>query len=115
MSRLAWNRLYESWDKRDMTHQVPDAVVGAVVEKMGRGQEAAMRAAEVSCGWYEFLETPAQAAGVYERILADINHRYVLGYYPTDKEPSGRARKVRIEVRNHPEYVVHGRDSYRLY
>jgi hypothetical protein len=44
--------------------------------------------------------------------LADINHRYILSYYPTNKIRDGNLRKVRIEVRDHPDYVVQGRTSY---
>lgn len=66
----------------------------------------------VSGGWTDFLEEPGQAAEVYGRILSDINRRYVIGYQPTNKERDGKLRRVRIEVRGHPEYVVWGRKSY---
>jgi hypothetical protein len=49
---------------------------------------------------------------VYARILADINRRYVIGYYPSNKELDGKLREVRVEVRGHPEYAVQGRRSY---
>jgi hypothetical protein len=75
-------------------------------------QEAAARVAELSGGWAEFLNSPERATAIYERILADINNRYIIGYYPTNKERDGKLRKVHIEVRNHPEYKVHGRESY---
>ncbi len=68
--------------------------------------------AAVSGGWTDFLEEPGQAAELYGRILADINRRYVIGYQPTNKERDGKLRRVRIEVRGHPEYVVWGRRSY---
>jgi VWFA-related protein len=110
----AWNRRYESQGRKNQGQALPDVVVEAYVEKRAKGQETSMRAAETSGGWYTFLETPSQAAEIYEHILADINHHYIIGYYPTDNEPSERERKVRIEVRNHPEYVVHGRKSYYL-
>ncbi|MFN2455612.1 MAG: VWA domain-containing protein [Pyrinomonadaceae bacterium] len=77
-----------------------------------QGQTAAARVAELTGGWTSFLEKPEQADDIYGRILADINHRYIIGYYPTNKEHDGRLRKVHIEVRNHPEYVVRGRESY---
>ena len=63
-------------------------------------------------GWTDFIEEPSQAAAVYERILADINLRYVVGFYPTNKERDGKRRRVQIEVRGHPEYSVWGRKSY---
>lgn len=66
----------------------------------------------VSGGWTDFLEEPGQAAEVYARILSDINRRYVIGYQPTNKERDGKLRRVSVEVRGHPEYVVWGRKSY---
>jgi len=68
--------------------------------------------AAVSGGWTDFLEEPGQAADLYGRILSDINRRYVIGYQPTNKERDGKLRRVRVEVRGHPEYVVWGRRSY---
>ncbi|MFL6336969.1 MAG: VWA domain-containing protein [Pyrinomonadaceae bacterium] len=75
-------------------------------------QTAAARVADLTGGWTSFLEEPGQAGEVYGRILADINHRYVISYYPTDQAQDGRLRRVHIEVRGHPEYVVQGRTSY---
>jgi VWFA-related protein len=77
-----------------------------------RAQRAAAGAAIVSGGWTAFLEKPEQAADIYSTILSDINSRYVVGYYPTNKVHDGKRRKVLIEVRQHPEYVVSGRRSY---
>src|SRR5258706_10987475 len=77
-----------------------------------RAQRAAAGAAIVSGGWTAFLEKPEQAADIYSTILSDINSRYVVGYYPTNKMHDGQRRKVLIEVRQHPEYVVSGRGSY---
>jgi hypothetical protein len=62
-------------------------------------------------GWAVFLEEPAQAASIYERIFSDVNRRYVVGLYPTDKERDGGRRTVSIEVRGHPEYTVCGRKA----
>ena len=70
------------------------------------------RVADLTGGWTSFLEEPVQAADIYARILADINHRYVISYYPTDQAQDGRLRKVHVEVRGHPDYVVQGRTSY---
>jgi VWFA-related protein len=63
-------------------------------------------------GWTSYLETPKQAPEIYRSILADINMRYVIGYYPTNKAHDGSQRKVVVEVRGHPEYSVTGRRSY---
>jgi VWFA-related protein len=60
----------------------------------------------------EFLERPSQADEIYTRILTDIDRRYVIGYYPTNRARDGRRRKISIEVRDHPEYTVWGQKSY---
>lgn len=77
-----------------------------------KGQTAAARVADLTGGWTSFLESEKQASEVYGRILEDINHRYIVSYYPTNKTIDGKLRKVRIEVRGRPEYVVEGRTSY---
>ncbi|HJU54348.1 MAG TPA: VWA domain-containing protein [Pyrinomonadaceae bacterium] len=112
-------RLVESWydfnpraERPKQMPQVPDNVALLYLGKYAQGQEAAARAAELSGGWAEFLDAPERAEPIYKRILADINSHYILGYYPMNKERDGRLRKVRVEVRNHPEYKVHGRRSY---
>lgn len=68
--------------------------------------------AKLSGGWFDSLDTPAQADEVYGRIFADINNRYVIGYYPINKERDGKKRNVKIEVSGHPEYIVWGRKTY---
>jgi VWFA-related protein len=77
-----------------------------------REQTALEGLSKLSGGWTEFLEKPEQADAIYSRILADINHRYVLGFQPTNKDRDGKRRKLSIEVRNHPEYIVWGRKFY---
>lgn len=99
---------------------VPQGPLAELREKMARlsaetfvqGQIAADRVAELTGGWTSFLGKPEQADDIYGRILADINSRYVLGYYPANKEADGTLRRVRVEVRGHPEYTVQGRRSY---
>ena len=56
--------------------------------------------------------TPEQAADIYSRIFSDIKRRYIIGYYPTNGEQDGKRRKINVEIRDHPEYVVWGRKSY---
>jgi VWFA-related protein len=63
-------------------------------------------------GWVDYLEQPEQADKIYTRVLANINSRYVIGYYPTNKARDGKRRTVTIEVRDHPEYIVWGRKAY---
>jgi VWFA-related protein len=92
---------------------VSDSEVRLWGEIYGRGQLASERVAVLSGGWTEWLERPEQASEIYQRILSDINRRYVIGYYPTNTARDGKLRKVTIEVRGHPEYEIHGRTTYR--
>jgi VWFA-related protein len=75
-------------------------------------QSALVRVAVMTGGWTEFLETPAQAEQIYSRIFSDINERYIVGYYPTNKERDGKRRKLDFEVKGHPEYQIFARRSY---
>jgi VWFA-related protein len=71
--------------------------------------------AEVSAltgGWTEFLETPAQAGDIYSRIFSDINQRYIIGYYPTNKDHDGKRRTINFAIKGHPDYQILGRRSY---
>jgi VWFA-related protein len=77
-----------------------------------RRQLALVDVATYTGGWADYLEQPEQANEVYARVLSDINKRYVIGYYPTNKARDGKRRNVQIEVRDHPEYVVTGRRAY---
>jgi len=68
--------------------------------------------AKMSGGWAEFLETKSQTASIYNRILADLNLRYIIGYYPTNKNHDRKKRQLTIEVKGHPEYIISSRKSY---
>ena len=75
-------------------------------------QQSLVELAKLSGGWAEFLETSSQAAGIYNRIVQDLNQRYIIGYYPTNKEHDGKRRHISISVKGHPDYVITGRTSY---
>ena len=77
-----------------------------------RCQTALAGVAQSAGAWAEFLEEPDQADEIYTRVLQNIERRYVLGYYPTNRTRDGKRRTVSVEVRNHPEYKVVGRKSY---
>ena len=79
------------------------------VEKL---QAALSVVAGLTGGWTEFLETPEQADEIYSRIFSDINQRYIVGYYPTNKEHDGKRRKIDFQVKDHADYQVLGRRSY---
>jgi VWFA-related protein len=63
-------------------------------------------------GWTDYLERPEQAASIYSRIFSDINQRYVIGYYPTNKEHDGKRRAIKVAIKGHPDYTIIGRRSY---
>jgi len=77
-----------------------------------RQQLALAGVSRLTGGWAEYLEEPAQAAGIYDRIFAGIERRYILTYYPTNTRRDGKLRRVEIKVRKHPEYVILGKKSY---
>jgi len=91
---------------------VPIQVLQMRAEENAKLQEALAAVAPLSGGWTEFLEEPAQAQGIYTRILSDISQRYIVGYYPTNKARDGKRRRITFEVKGHPEYTILGRRSY---
>lgn len=92
--------------------QMPDSYFRQMIWVQSRQQLAAAGIAKLTGGWAEFLEAPEQAAPIYDRILAGINRRYILGYYPSNETRDGKLRKVKIEVKGHPEYRILGKQSY---
>lgn len=84
----------------------------SVIRVTPQQQTALYGLSKLTGGWTSFLEEPKQAAGIYASIFSDIGRRYVVGFYPTNKERDGKRRRVQIEVRGHPEYTVWGRKSY---
>lgn len=91
---------------------VPVQVLRMRAEENAKLQEALAAVAPLSGGWTEFLERPQQAQGIYTRIMSDISQRYIVGYYPTNKERDGKRRTISFEVKGHPEYTILGRRSY---
>ncbi len=75
-------------------------------------QSALAGVAPLTGGWTEFLQKPEEADAIYSRIFSDINQRYIVGYYPTNKERDGKRRKIDFVVKGHPEYQIYGRRSY---
>ena len=75
-------------------------------------QQALIDVAKLSGGWADFLETGSQPAQIYNRIVRDLNQRYIIGYYPTNKEHDGKRRRISVTVKGHPDFVITGRTSY---
>ena len=86
------------------------------LKKSAEGQvkmQAALASVATSTGgWTMFLEKPEDADHIYSSIFSDINRRYIVSYYPANKEHDGKRRKVELTVRDHPEYNVVGRKWY---
>lgn len=87
-------------------------VLQARVEQELKVQLALDELAKLSGGWAEFLETKSDAANVYSRIVEDLNQRYIVGYYPANKDHDGKRRHISIEVKGHQEYLITSRKSY---
>jgi len=99
-------------DDLKRNYRPDDRLVATTLRFILQGQVAAAGVAKLTGGWTTFLEQPDQAEAIYSGILSDLNDRYVLGYYPSNKVHDGKRRKVLVTVRNHPEYTVWGRKSY---
>jgi VWFA-related protein len=108
--RVSWSSF--EGVQRQISQQEQQLAYERRVAELVQQQEALAKVALASGGWYGFLERPEQATTLYSQILNDINRRYVVGYYPTNESHDGSLRKVRFEVRGHPEYVIVGRRSY---
>lgn len=84
-----------------------DAVDAHVV-----GQSAMVQITALSGGLTNFIEQSKDAEKVYDDIFTIIKNRYTIGYYSSNEKRDGRPRRVKIEVRGHPEYKIIGRNSY---
>jgi len=110
MSPALSARLKDLRSRRDQNNELINLMWQAQdTEKL---QSALSGVAGLTGGWTEFLETPEQADAIYSRIFSDINQRYIVGYYPTNKERNGKRRKIDFQVKGHPEYQIYGRRSY---
>lgn len=105
-------KLYD--EKSGVNHKTPRDLLIRQTKWVLLRQQALFDIAELSGGHTDFLEMPEDAENVYANIFTVINSRYVIGYYPTNKERGGKRRSVKIEVRNHPEYTIIGRKAYFL-
>ena len=96
----------------DRLKRMPPEELKYEVEWRAKLQSALAVLSTITGGWIDFFAQPSQAAEIYAHIFSDINQRYVIGYYSDNKKHGGKRRKVSVEVRGHPEYVVMGRKSY---
>jgi VWFA-related protein len=107
-------KVREAFKKREEERQkkLTPEILQQRAEESVKIQAALAEVATLSGGWTEFLEEPSQAQTIYSKIFADISQRYIIGYYPTNKEHDGKRRMIGFEVKGHPEYTIIGRRSY---
>ena len=108
MYQQAVDAYNKNGDLRVIPEETPEKFIGLRT----LGQLAAAFVANATGGWTGFLQSPDKASEIYGKILADINHGYVIAYYPANEARDGKRRNVKIEVRGHPEYVIQGRNTY---
>lgn len=66
-----------------------------------------------AAGGFAVTDTDDLTAGV-SRILQDLDHYYLMGFYPAAKDGGDRARAVELTVAGHPEYTVRFRRGYSV-
>ena len=104
----------EAFQKRqeERRRKLTPEMIKARLDQELKVQQALVDLAQLSGGWADFLETQSQTTNIYNRIIADLNQRYIIGYYPTNKNRDGQRRRIKIEVKGHPEYIITSRKSY---
>jgi VWFA-related protein len=73
-------------------------------------QDSLVDTAEGS-GGFAVTDTDDLTGGL-NRILEDLDHYYLLGFYPTDTSNANRSHPVGLTVPGHPEYTIRFRRGY---
>ncbi|MEQ1762231.1 MAG: VWA domain-containing protein [Pyrinomonadaceae bacterium] len=96
--------------------KLSSAYIRARIERILAEEKAVSSVAEETGGLAQSLESPDQAAAVYGRILSDIDRRYLIGYYPSERSDTElREREVRVTLKNKGNYRVVGGRTYVAY
>jgi Ca-activated chloride channel family protein len=80
-----------------------------------QGQAFLDELASVSGGKSFYPNGAAEMDEIFERIALELRHQYSIGYTPTDFQPDGKWRKVKVKVkppRGLPRLSVRGREGY---
>ncbi|MFL6468070.1 MAG: VWA domain-containing protein [Pyrinomonadaceae bacterium] len=80
-----------------------------------QGQAFLDELSSVSGGKSFYPNGAAEMDEIFERIALELRHQYSVGYTPTDFQPDGKWRKVRVKVkppRGLPRLTVRGREGY---
>ncbi len=59
-----------------------------------------------------FPRTTKELDGVFEHIVTELAHQYVLSYAPTNLKPDGGWRNIKVQVRG-GKYDIRARRGYR--
>lgn len=106
--------LRNNFEDKDEKHISEFSKQNAQIEAIEKTawQTSLVEIANLSGGYTDYIEKPEDAETVYNTIFQTIANRYIIGYYPKNETKDGKRRTVKIEVKNHPEYIVMGRKSY---
>jgi len=85
--------------------------IGGVAGVSLKGETLLRQIAIQTAGRAFFPSREEQLPNVYESIVSDVQSRYLLTYTPSQQEPDGRFRQIRVTVPD-PQYTVKARDGY---
>lgn len=80
-----------------------------------QGQAFLDELASVTGGRSFYPSTAVEMDEIFDRIALELRHQYSIGYTPTDFQPDGKWRKVRVRVkppRGLPRLTVRSREGY---
>ena len=83
--------------------------------RSSRFAEPAHRTISVSGGKSFYPTSAVEMDEIFERIAIELRNQYSIGYTPTDFQPDGKWRKVRVKVkppRGLPRLTVRSREGY---
>ncbi len=105
-------RAFRKLDLAPASRKYEESFLRRWVQARTRDADAVSRLAIESGGLAEYLEQPEQASGIYARILAEMNRRYVIGYYPTNTKRDGKRRNIKLTVESDQKLRIRGKTSY---
>jgi VWFA-related protein len=76
-------------------------------------QQLMRQLASVSGGRAFFSEQPSKLEAIFEEILEDLRHQYLLAYAPPQGARDGEWHRLRVDVPGH-QYSVRARQGYRM-
>jgi Ca-activated chloride channel family protein len=77
-----------------------------------RGQKSMESLAEQTGGGSFFAKSLEDLGSIYERIAAELQVQYLLGYYSPNPKADGSFRSITVKVPNQPELRVRARQGY---